>query len=102
MDTSRYAQPDSNKPARISGAKVYEITDLEFGVALHQNDFDKFTVVYGRSVKAGLTYADACDHLGRSILHALACAGRIDNRTRAEARKVGDRKIYIETPLDPK
>lgn len=58
---------------------------------LYQTGFDKFAVRYGLQLKEGLSYAEAAAELGACIMHALACEGRLDNRTKAEARKAGDR-----------
>jgi hypothetical protein len=39
----------------------------------------RFTVTYGKQVTRGLTYKQAADELGSSIMHALACNGMVDN-----------------------
>jgi len=59
-------------------------------VTMTQHGPDSFTVRYGAQTDKRLTYAKACEELGASILHALACDGLIDNRTKAEARRDGD------------
>lgn len=57
-----------------------KITDLEFPIKLEQHETMKlFCVTYGQQVSDGLTYEQAAAELGESILHALACAGRLDN-----------------------
>lgn len=42
-------------------------------VAMVQTGCNKFTVIYGLQVKAGLNYAQAAKALGEAILHHLAC-----------------------------
>lgn len=59
-------------------------------IELQQHGFDRFTLVYGLSVKAGLTYDKACTELGAAIMHFQACEGTLDNRTRSEAREAGE------------
>lgn len=63
---------------------------------LHQTDFDRFTVHYGLSVKAGLSYAKAAAELGAAIMHLQASNSHLDNRTRKEATAVGDTHPYFE------
>lgn len=57
-----------------------------FGISLEQRGVDNFTVRYGLQADEGLDYASAAAKLGQAFMHALACEGRIDNRTKAEAR----------------
>lgn len=65
-------------------------------VHLIQTEFDSFTVIYGKSVKSCLSYAHAALELGSSIMHAVACDGRLDSRTKAEARRgSSDRSPYF-------
>lgn len=73
----------------MTRAKVcFELKDGPFsyadGVVLIQNGIDNFTVKYGKSVKAGLSYNKAALNLGASIMHALACEGKLDNREKGE------------------
>jgi hypothetical protein len=56
-----------------------ERDDLAFKVALLQLGPDNFTVVYGKQVKPGLTYAKAAYEYGCAVMHALACEGKLDN-----------------------
>jgi hypothetical protein len=49
-------------------------------VTLQQRGRDRFAVRYGKEVNADLTYAEACDYLGRALLHQAACEGKLDNR----------------------
>lgn len=56
-------------------------------IELTQQGPDNFTVTYWKQVKKRLTYEQAARELGRCLMHAAACAGNLDNRTRAEARK---------------
>lgn len=61
-------------------------TDLAFPISLSQQGPDNFTVVYGKQIRRNLSYAQAAVEYGACVMHALACMGRLDNRTRAEAR----------------
>lgn len=38
-----------------------------------------FRVIYGQSVKNGLSYKQACTEIGACILHALCCEGLASN-----------------------
>ncbi len=58
--------------------------DIDSTIELIQNGKDNFTVIYGKQVDDGLNYRDAAFELGRSIMHALACVGRLDNREKGE------------------
>jgi hypothetical protein len=52
----------------------------DHSVKLEQNvRTRKFRVTYGLQVNDDLTYAQACDYLGRAFLHDLACNGVLDN-----------------------
>ena len=51
----------------------------EYPVSLAQQGNKLFTVAYGADVKTDLHYQHACIQLGSAILHALACAGQINN-----------------------
>lgn len=64
------------------------------GVRLTQTGFDRFEVKYGLQVKTGLAYGKAATELGACIMHLLACDGKLDNRTKAEAREAGDKEPY--------
>lgn len=64
---------------------VWQTGRLAFPIQLWQAAPDQFKVVYGLQVDAGLDYADAASKLGECIMHALALANRLDNRTPAEA-----------------
>lgn len=70
----------------------HEVTDADCEVRLYQTGIDRFTVQYGKQVKTGLDYEKACHEYGQCIFHSLACAGKLDNRTRAEAKADGDRE----------
>ncbi|MBO4228140.1 hypothetical protein [Bradyrhizobium neotropicale] len=65
-----------------------------FPVRLYQTGFDRFTVEYGKQVRQGLSYGAAAAELG-ALMHMAACDGRLDNRTRAEAKKAGDSKPFF-------
>jgi hypothetical protein len=73
----------------------------KFGVRLVQTGFDRFTVEYGLSVKRNLTYGQAAAEYGACIMHALACDGHLDNRTRSEARKAGDSAPFYDAKVAP-
>lgn len=73
----------------------FEELSSGFPVRLIQTGFDQFTVQYGKQIKRGLNYGDAASELGACLMHLCACEGRLDNRTKAEARKAGDRKPYF-------
>lgn len=59
-------------------------TEIEhqYPVSLIQTGLDRFTVVYGKQEIADLSYAQVADEYGSCVMHALACAGRLDNRDR--------------------
>jgi hypothetical protein len=60
-----------------------ELTDLAFPIKLEQTSKNRFRVTYGEQVISGLSYSQACTELGASIMHALACDGKIKNGTDA-------------------
>lgn len=62
----------------------HETKGLAFPVKLYQTGVDRFTVVYGKQVRTGLDYGHAASEYGLSIMHALACDGKLDNRARGE------------------
>ena len=62
----------------------FEITSLAFPIRLYQKGKNRFDVHYGKQLRLGLTYQAAAKDLGQSILHALACDGKIDNRGEGE------------------
>jgi hypothetical protein len=72
-----------------------EYTAGDYPVRLFQTGFDRFTVEYGKQVKRTMSYAEAGAEFGLCIMHSAACAGKLDNRTASEARKVGDRTPYL-------
>ena len=51
-----------------------------FPITLTQQGIDRFTVIYGKQIKARLTYGQAATELGACIMHALACEDLLDNR----------------------
>jgi hypothetical protein len=73
-----------------------EYTDGDVPVRLFQAGFDRFIVEYGKSIKPGLDYADAAKEFGQCVMHSASCASKIDNRTKAEARKAGDSKPFFD------
>lgn len=50
---------------------VLEVENLQLGSL-------EFQVTYGLQVHKGLSYSKAAHELGRCILHALACEGKLD------------------------
>jgi hypothetical protein len=63
-----------------------EITNIEGPpIKLVQKGVDNFSVVYGLEVNDKLNYPMAASALGRAIMHALACAGKLDNREKGES-----------------
>lgn len=48
-------------------------------IELRQWGKDAFTVQYGKAVTGKISYQQACLDLGASIIHALACEGKLDN-----------------------
>lgn len=55
-------------------------TVLESGlVKLQQTSKNRFTVVYFKQVKKGLTYSQAARELGCCLMHQAACDGLLDN-----------------------
>lgn len=70
----------------MSKKPLHEVSvDHQCGVALSQQGRNKFTVTYGKQVKRNLCYSAAAQEYGACIMHALACAGKLDNRERGEA-----------------
>lgn len=61
-----------------------ELKDLEWPISLIQTGQNSFTVMYGKSRKSFLNYGQAASELGSAIMHALACAGKLDNRLKGE------------------
>ena len=56
----------------------------EGAVVMYQRGRDKFDVVYGLQVHAGLTYSQAAMDFGCCVMHYEACNGRLDNRMPGE------------------
>jgi hypothetical protein len=56
---------------------VHRVSDLDTYVTLVQTGHDKFSVVYGKQVKVGLTYTEAALEYGACIMHSAVCAGRV-------------------------
>jgi len=55
------------------------LTDLAFPVTVVQTAKNRFTVTYGKQVKAGLSYSAAAREFGLCVFHALACDSQLDN-----------------------
>ena len=69
---------------------------IQGDVSLTQDGFDRFTVKYGKSVRRDLDYAAAAAEFGSCVMHQAACDGRIDVRSRREARDAGDTVPHFE------
>ncbi len=63
----------------VEPVECFTLDSMGCPIKLGQQGPDNFTVTYGKQVDSNLTYGDACSKLGQAILHALACAGKIDN-----------------------
>ena len=63
----------------------FEIEVAGMPISLKQMGIDRFTVTYWRQTKKSLTYGQAATELGGCLMHALACADKLDNRN------IGDR-----------
>jgi len=57
----------------------WKYDDLAFPIELWQTGKSLFQVIYGQQVSNHLDYGDASAELGESIMHALACDGKLDN-----------------------
>lgn len=60
------------------------LESLAFPIKLTQQGIDRFTVIYGKQTRKGMTYTQAAQELGACIMHALACDGKLDNREKGE------------------
>jgi hypothetical protein len=52
----------------------------QWPIRLIQKGIDRFSVIYGKSVKNNLSYSQAALEYGSCIMHALTCLGKLDNR----------------------
>lgn len=57
---------------------IWETELAGFPIKLEQFKPDHFSVTYGKEEHALLSYAQACAFLGKAILHALACEGKVE------------------------
>ena len=57
---------------------VFEDTETDSPVRLYRTGKGRFTVEYGKQVTERLSYGAAAAELGQCLMHALACAGRLD------------------------
>ena len=73
-----------------------EYTAGDYPVRLWQTGFDRFIVEYGSQIKRTMDYAEAGAEFGLCIMHSAACAGKLDNRSKAEGRRDGDSKPYFD------
>ena len=88
--------PSKGKPPMPVKLLCIEYTDGDYPVRLVQTGFDRFTVEYGKQVKRTMSYAEAGAEFGLCCMHSAACAGKLDNRTPAQARKDGDTLPRVE------
>lgn len=51
----------------------------QWPIRLYQDGRDNFAVQYGQQLDERLSYGQATAKLGQAIMHALACAGELDN-----------------------
>lgn len=56
--------------------------DGQHSVSLIQDGVDRFEVIYGADHSGPLHYDMAAARYGECVMHALACAGRLDNTER--------------------
>lgn len=62
---------------------VFETTIAGFSIRLErQKRKHRYTVVYGKQERSGLTYANAALELGLAMMHALTCEGKFDEDRR--------------------
>lgn len=61
-----------------SDKTVYRVEIAGMDITLRKRSNNSFTVVYGKQVHNGLTYANAAKELGECIMHALALEGKLD------------------------
>ena len=58
---------------------IYEFTEgLDTPVSIAQCHNDTYIVFYGAERIECYDYSHACGQLGASLMHSLACAGRLD------------------------
>lgn len=56
----------------------FQITLAGYPIILKKKSKNLYTVTYGKQVSDPLTYEQASNELGYSILHALSCEGKLD------------------------
>lgn len=61
----------------MNATLCHETVGLAFPIALYQLSRNRFMVIYGQEIRRGLTYSEAAAAYGQSIMHALACDGRV-------------------------
>jgi hypothetical protein len=68
-------------PTAIHGSRgeVWRIILAGFPIKLAQTGKDRFVVTYGKQVHLQGDYHKAAADIGFSIMHALACEGKIDD-----------------------
>jgi hypothetical protein len=67
---------------------IYETTIAGAeAVRLYQTGVDRFTVQVSQTDEADLSYGRAACALGGAIMEALAATGKLDNRTRNQAKR---------------
>ena len=73
---------DLQPAPQVKGKLCKEHADLQ--VRLVQQGIDRFAVIYGLQVKERMNYGDAASEYGACLMHALACDGKLDNRSKGE------------------
>ncbi len=78
------AKPRKVVAQKPRGTLCHQVLDLNWDIQLLQEGPNDFTVVYGSSVRDGLTYNEAALEYGAVIMHALACRGLLNSNTKEE------------------
>lgn len=79
---------------------IHTFRDGDTPVTVAQNAPDSFRVTYGAQIRSGLPYVAAAHEFGECVFHSLACAGRLDKRSKQQAEIEGEPELYIPTPND--
>ncbi len=58
---------------------IWRCGNIAFPLELSRTGRNRYTVQYGKQVKAGLDYLQAASELGVCLMHALACEGKVDS-----------------------
>lgn len=52
-----------------------KICDYNWFIGVKRTEYNTFKVLYGEQVNEYDTYEDACNALGRAVMHSLTCEG---------------------------